>query len=192
MAPSVTLGNVIKLQLKEADFTTSSRVAAAVNRHFAGDGGIAHAENSALVSVKVPAEFNGETIEFIAELERLDVHPDSIARIVLNEKTGTVILGQDVHIAPVAIMHGNLTVEVQTTLTQADPGPFSSAPPQVVPQTTVQAKEEKSRNVVLKQGATVEELVKALAAIGSTTRDVIAILENLRAAGALDAELEVI
>ncbi len=89
-------------------------------------------------------------------------------------------------------MHGNLTVEIQTVYTAAQPGEYSSAQPEVVPQTTVAAKDEKARNLVLKNGATVEELVKALASIGSTTRDVIAILENLRAAGALDAELDVI
>ena len=102
------------------------------------------------------------------------------------------IEGQNVHIAPVAVMHGNLTVEIQTTYTAAPPGLLSSAPSTVVPETTVSGKDEKTRNVVLKDGATVEELVKALGSIGSTTRDVIAILENLRAAGALDAELEVI
>jgi flagellar P-ring protein FlgI len=125
-------------------------------------------------------------------LERLSVNPDRVARVVVNERTGTVVLGKDVRISPVAIMHGNLTVEIQTTYTATQPVPFSSTPTTVVPQTTVSAKDEKSRNVVLKDGATVEELVKSLAAIGSTTRDVIAILQNLRAAGALDAELDVI
>ncbi len=115
-----------------------------------------------------------------------------MARIVINERTGTVILGNEVRIAPVAIMHGNLSVEIQTHLLAVPTGPFSSAPATAVPDVTVGAREEKSRNVVLKEGATVEELVKSLAAIGSTTRDVIAILESLRAAGALDAELEVI
>jgi flagellar P-ring protein precursor FlgI len=90
-------------------------------------------------------------------------------------------------------MHGNLNVEIQTTYAVSQPGPLSpQGATEVVPQTTVAAKEEKARNVVLKQGATVEELVRALAAIGSTPRDVIAILQNLRSAGALEAELEVI
>ena len=95
-------------------------------------------------------------------------------------------------IAPVAVMHGNLTVSIETTYDVAMPAPDTQAQPTVVPQTTVTSKDEKSRNIVLQQGATVEELVKALSSIGSTTRDIIAILENLRAAGALDAELEVI
>lgn len=193
LAPSVAIGDTVRLQLREADFTTAARVAEVVNRHFPGaSAALAHPENSALVSVAVPPQYAARSIEFISELERLSVEPDRVARVVVNERTGTVVLGKDVRIAPVAIMHGNLTVEVQTTYTATQPVPFSNTPPVVVPQTTVAAKDEKSRNVVLKDGATVEELVKSLASIGSTTRDVIAILQNLRAAGALDAELDVI
>ena len=192
LAPSLPLGNVIHLQLKEADFTTSTRVAEAVNRRFSSGAPIAHADNSALVSVKLPQQYAAEPAEFIAALEPLSVEPDRMARVVINERTGTIVLGQEVHIAPVAIMHGNLTVEIQTTYTAAQPGMLSSAPATIVPETTVGTKNEKTRDVVLNDGATVEELVKALASIGSTTRDVIAILENIRAAGALDAELDVI
>jgi flagellar P-ring protein precursor FlgI len=92
----------------------------------------------------------------------------------------------------VAILHGNLSVEVQTLETVSQPNPLAAGTTEVVPQTTVTAKEEKARTVVLKQGATVEELVRALSAIGSTPRDIIAILQSLRSAGALEAELEVI
>ena len=190
LAPSVPLGKVIKLQLREEDFTTSARISEAVNKRF--ETPIAHADNSGLVSVNVPANYAARPTEFVAELESLKVEPDHAARVVINEKTGTVILGSKVKIAPVAIMHGNLTVEVQTQLIPVPNGPFSSAPGVVAPQTSVTTTDEKSRNVLLQEGATVEDLVKALAAIGSTARDVIAILESLRAAGALDAELEVI
>jgi flagellar P-ring protein precursor FlgI len=191
-APSVAIGKVIKLQLKNADFTTSARISEAVNKHFGGKDSIAHSDNSGVVSVALPSQFAGESTEFVAELERLLVEPDRAARVVINEKTGTVILGNGVKIAPVAIMHGNLTVQIQTQRVAVPNGPFSSATGTTVPETTVTARDEKSRNLVLKEGATVEELVRALASIGSTTRDVIAILESLRAAGALDAELEVI
>ncbi len=192
LAPSVPLGNVLKLQLKEADFTTSARISEAVNHRFSSNGGVAHADNSSLVTINLPPAYTNRPTEFIAELERLTVEPDRIARVVINERTGTVILGSGVRIAPVAIMHGNLTVQIQTHMIPVPTGPFSSGPGSVVPDVTVGAKDEKSRNVVLKEGATVEELVRSLAAIGSTTRDVISILESLRAAGALDAELEVI
>lgn len=190
LAPSVPLGKIIKLQLRAEDFTTSARISEAVNKRF--ETGIAHADNSALVSVSVPPEYATRPTEFVAELERLLVEPDRAARVVINEKTGTVILGNQVRIGAVAIMHGNLTVEIETHLIPVPNGPFSSAPGVVAPETTVTSKDEKSRNLTLKEGATVEELVKALASIGSTARDVIAILESLKAAGALDAELEVI
>ena len=189
-APTVAIGGVIKLQLNEADFETSARISAAVNEHFQASGPVAHAENSDLVSVKLPEAYKERPIEFVAELERLSVEPDRAAKVVINEKTGTVILGSDVHIAPVAIMQGNLTVSIQTKPLIVPGGAL--APSTTVPETTVAAKNDKSRNLILNEGATVEELVRALASIGSTTRDVVAILESLKAAGALQAELEVI
>ena len=192
LAPSVPLGNVIKLQLKQADFTTSARISEAVNRRFSSSLPVAHANNPDLITVDLPPAYLNRPIEFVAELERLKVDPDRAARVVINERTGTVILGNDVRIAPVAIMHGNLTVQIQTQLVPLPNAPFSSAPAAAVPEVSVGAKNDKSKNVLLKEGATVEELVKSLATIGSTTRDVIAILESLKAAGALDADLEVI
>jgi flagellar P-ring protein precursor FlgI len=131
-------------------------------------------------------------MEFIAELENLAVEADRPARVIVNERTGTIVLGKEVRVSPVAILHGNLSVEVETIETVSQPAPLAQGATAVVPQTTVGAKEEKARTVVLKQGATVEELVRALAAIGSTPRDIIAILQSLRSAGALEAELEVI
>src|SRR6185312_11124398 len=114
------------------------------------------------------------------------------AKIVVNERTGTIVMGKDVRISPVAILHGNLSVEIQTTYQVSQPLPASMGTTQVVPQQSVTANSPPAKSVVLQQGATVDELVRALTAIGSTPRDVIAILQNLRAAGALDAELEVI
>ncbi|HUD98685.1 MAG TPA: flagellar basal body P-ring protein FlgI, partial [Bryobacteraceae bacterium] len=119
------------------------------------------------------------------------VEADRPARVIVNERTGTIVLGKDVRVSPVAILHGNLSVEVETVQTVSQPNPLSQGATAVVPQTAVGAKEEKARTVVLKQGATVEELVRALSAIGSTPRDIIAILQSLRSAGALEAELEV-
>ena len=119
--------------------------------------------------------------------------PIAPARVVINERTGTIVMGKEVRVSPVAIMHGKLTVEIQTTPERFAAGAvLARARPRWCRQTTVNAKEEKSRSVVLQQGATVEELVRALGAIGSTPRDVIAILESLRAAGALEADVEVI
>jgi len=191
-APSVNPTGRVRLQLHNADFTTSARIAEAVNRKFSANGTpVAHAENSALVSVAIPSEYATRSIEFLSELEKVPVDADRPARVVVNERTGTIVMGGDVHISPVAIMHGNLTVEIQTTFAVSQPAPLSSGTTEVVPQVGVGAKEEKARNLVLKQGATCEELVRALSSIGSTPRDIISILQNLRTAGALEAELEV-
>ncbi len=193
LAPSRTPQTPIKLQLREADFITASRIAKAVNNRFAaGAPPIARAENAGLVSVALPAAFAQSATDFVAEMEALTVSVDRAARVVVNERTGTIVLGKDVRIGPVAILQGNLTVEIQTALEVSQPGPLSGGTTQVVPETAVGVKQEKARNVVLKQGATVEELVRALNAIGASARDVIAILQSLHAAGALEADLEVI
>lgn len=192
-APSVTPKGVVRLQLRQSDFTTSSRIVEAVNKKFPRSPGAARSENAGLISITIPPEYASRTTEFISDLENLVVEADRPARVVINERTGTIILGKDVHISPVGILHGNLSVEVQTTLAVSQPAPLSPlGTTAVVPQTTVTTKEEKARSVVLKQGATVEELVRALAAIGSTPRDVIAILQSLRSAGAIEADVEVI
>jgi flagellar P-ring protein FlgI len=192
-APALALKGVLHLQLRYADFTTASRIAAALNAKYGAAGALpARAENSALVSVLVPPSYAARPIDFIAEMETLTVDADQPARVVVNERTGTIVMGRDVHISPVAILHGNLTVEIQTSLDISQPAAAAGRDSRRGSQVSVDAKEEPARNLVLKQGATVEELVRALAAIGSTPRDVIAILQNLRAAGALEAELEVI
>jgi flagellar P-ring protein precursor FlgI len=192
-SPSAAPKSVVRLQLRQSDFTSASRIVAVINRKFGGSAPPARAETPGLVSVGVPAEYAARPIEFLSELENLSVEADRPARVVINERTGTIVLGKDVHIAPVAILHGNLNVEIATSLTVSQPGALSQGgTTQVVPQTTVGAREEKARNVILNAGATVEDLVHALAAIGSTPRDVIAILQSLRSAGALEADVEVI
>lgn len=191
-APSVAPKGVIRLQLRQSDFTTSARIVEAVNKSFRSEAAPARAENSGVVAVPVPPDFSARTTEFISTLENLVVDADRPARVVINERTGTIVLGKDVRVAPVAILHGNLSVEIQTTMNVSQPGPLAQGTTQVTPQTTTAVQEQKARNVVLNQGATVEELVRALAAIGSTPRDVIAILQNLRSAGAIEAEVEVI
>jgi len=188
-APSANVSGQVRLQLQRADFTTAARVVDVVNKRF---GPVAHAENPALVAVVLPPEYQKNSTEFMAELESLSIEPDRSTKIVVNERTGTIIMGKDVHIAPVAIMQGNLTVEIQTNFNVSQPNPLSAGTTTVTPATNVGIKQELARNVLLKQGATVEELVRALTAIGSSPRDIISILQNLKTAGALDAELTVI
>ncbi|HTR34832.1 MAG TPA: flagellar basal body P-ring protein FlgI [Bryobacteraceae bacterium] len=192
-APSVTPSHEIRLQLHDADFTTAARISDAVNHHFSPDApAIAHADNSDLVRVLIPAKYSSNATQFIAELEGLTVQTDRPARVVVNERSGTIVMGKEVRVSPVAIMHGNLNVEIQTDYNVSQPNALASGNTVVTPQVSVGVKEEKARNVVLKEGATVEELVRALASIGSTPRDIIAILQSLHAAGALEAEIEVI
>jgi len=193
VSPSVSPNGRVKLQLMQPDFTTAIRISAAINDKFAdGKPPLAKAENSALVAVTIPPDYATRAVEFIAEVEALTVQADRPARVVINERTGTIVMGKEVRVSPVAIMHGNLTVEIQTVNTVSQPAPLSQGQTAVVPQVSVGAREEKSRSLVLKQGATVEELVRALGSIGSTPRDVIAILQSLRAAGALEADIDVL
>lgn len=193
LAPSAAPKNEVKLQLRRMDFGTASLISAAINKKFA-DSGLppAHADNGSLISVVIPHAYVNREVEFVAQLEDIEVEPERLSKIVVNERTGTIVMGKDVHIAAVAIMHGNLTVEVQTVFNVSQPGPESGGTTQVTPQTQIAATEDKAKNLMLKEGATVEDLVRGLNAIGSTPRDIIAILQDLRAAGALDADLEVI
>jgi flagellar P-ring protein precursor FlgI len=192
-APTVSPVGRVKLQLMQPDFTTALRISTVINDKFSNGGPpLSRPENSALVAVTIPPEYATRAVEFISDIEALKVQTDRPARVVINERTGTIVMGKEVRVSPVAIMHGNLTVEIQTVNTVSQPAPFSQGQTAVVPQVEVNAKEEKSRNLVLQQGATVEQLVHALGSIGSTPRDVIAILQSLRAAGALEADVDVI
>jgi flagellar P-ring protein precursor FlgI len=190
--PTVAPAGKLRLQLRQADFTTAARVAEALNKRFSSEALVARAENSAAVAVDIPAGWASRPVEFVAEIENLTVEADRPLKIVVNERTGTIVLGKEVQIAPVAILHGALSVEVRTQFEVSQPGPLGRGETAVVPQVKVESNEAPARNVVLNQGATVEDLVRALQAIGSTARDIIAVLQNMRAAGALSAEIEVI
>lgn len=188
--PSVTPIGTLHLQLRRPDFGTASRICAAINQEF--QSGSARAVNSGLINVRIPAAFQDRSVEFIAAVGELQVDADRTSRIAINERTGTVVFGGDLRIAPVAILQGNLSVQIQTTYEVSQPNPLSSGQTTVVPQVDLGVKEDKAKDVVLKNGATVDELVRALVAIGSTPRDIIAILQSLKAAGALDADIEVL
>jgi flagellar P-ring protein precursor FlgI len=191
-SPTIAPRGSIRLQLRQPDFTTAQRISAVINEKFGAVKPVAQPQNSAVVGVDIPQEYAERTVEFIADLEALEVVADRPARVIINERTGTIVMGKQVRVSPVAIMHGKLTVEIQTVETVSQPNALGQGTTAVVPEVAVGAKEDKARSLVLKQGATVEELVRALGAIGSTPRDVIAILQSLRAAGALEADIEVI
>ncbi len=187
--PSSLPGDRLRLQLRHADFTTASRLAEAVNRRFAGS---ARCENAALVEVTLPAEFAGKPVEFMALLEALTLETDAVQKIVVNERTGTIAAGRDIRIRPVSILHGALSIEVRTSFEVSQPPPLSGGQTAVTPDVQVGVREEQAKHIQLRPEATVDDLARALTAIGATARDIIAILQNLKAAGALDAEIEVI
>ena len=135
----------------------------------------------------------GDLPGLLARIENLEVEVRRKAKVVVNERTGTVVMGQDVRLGAVSILHGSFSIEVSTTYTASQPRPGAAAgQTEVLPETRLTAKEAPARNVALSEGASVEELVTRLQAIGATARDVISILQAIKAAGALEAELEVI
>ena len=180
----------LTITLRNNDFSTAVRLADIVNQNL--KQGIAHPKDSGTVVVSIPQEYENKAVELIAAIENLDVRVDSPARIVLNERTGTVVMGENVRISTVAISHGSLTIQVKTQLDVSQPGPFSKGQTVVVPQKDVSVEEQDARLMVLQSGVTVDEVVRALNSVGVTPRDLIAILQAIKAGGALQADLEII
>ncbi len=180
----------LNLVLRDNDFTTASRAVRAINE-LVGTS-VAAALDGRTISIAVPPTYGQRIVEFMALVENAKMDVDNRARVVINEKTGTVVLGRDVKITEVSIVHGGLSLQVGTLLNVSQPAPFSQGQTTVVPETNVSVQEEKGRAVTLREGASVEEIVRALNAIGAGPRDVIAILQAIKAQGAMLAELEII
>ncbi len=181
----------LNLVLYQSDFTTATRAARAINE--VSGASVANAIDGRTIAIKVPSGYSNRIIEFMSVVENATVDVDNQARVVINEKTGTVVLGKDVRIAEVSIIHGSLSLQVGTTYKVSQPEPLSQGgKTTVVPEEHVSVQEEKGRTVTLHEGASVEEVVQALNAIGAGPRDVIAIIQAIKAQGALQAELEII
>jgi flagellar P-ring protein FlgI len=195
VTPALT-GPTIVLGLRRPDFTTASRVAAAVSAALGGPS--AKAVDPAGVEVTVPDAFKADLVGLVAKLEVLEVEADGRARIVVSERTGTVVAGERVRIRPVAISHGGLQVSVTTQAVVSQPGPgFTRAPNPnartvVEHQATLGAAEESRSTIALPATTTVQDLAKALNTLGASARDLVSILQAMKAAGALDADLEVL
>ena len=144
------------------------------------------------VRIEIPPEYQDNVVSFLSRIEGIEVTTDARSKVVLDERTGTVVMGEGVRIKTVAISHGNLSIQIRETPQVSQPAPFGQGQTVVTPGTEVKAKEEKARLMVIKPGPTIGELVRALNAVGVTPRDLIAILQSIKAAGALEAELEVI
>jgi flagellar P-ring protein precursor FlgI len=180
----------LMLVLHNSDLTSASRAAHVINDSVGRP--VAAALDGRTISIKIPEEYSSRVVEFMAVVENAKMDLDAPARVEINEKTGTIVLGKEVKISSVSIIHGNLALQVGTILDVSQPAPLSQGKTTVVPQTTVTAQEEKAKAVTLRDGASVEEVVRALNSIGATPRDIIAILQAIKAAGALQAELEII
>lgn len=179
-------GGIINLLLRQSDFTTAQRVAAALNAKF---GNIAHAVDGGRIAVNVPQNYAASPTAFIASIEGLSVRPDSAAKVVVNERTGTIVMGGNVTIGNVSVAHGNLTVQVRETPQVSQPGALSPGSTVVTPQTDVSAREERPQLVELPATSTVEDLTNAMNAVGASPRDLIAVLQAMDQAGALHGDL---
>jgi flagellar P-ring protein precursor FlgI len=178
----------ISFLLNEASFTTAEEMADVINQ--ALGSGTATVVDARQVKIQSPA---GITVTaLLARIENLEIRVRRKAKVVVNERTGTVVLGKDVRLGAVSILHGTFSIEVTTTYAVSQPSALAAGQTEVVPQTKVTAGDSPARNVELEEGASVEQLVTRLQSIGATARDVVSILQAIKAAGALEAELEVI
>ena len=186
----------LTLVLNQYDFTTSSRVAEAVNARFGSP--IARSRDGAAIDVIVPSAYHGNVIDFISRVEGIKVDTDERAIVAINEKTGTVVIGKDVRISTCAIAHGNLTISVSTDYLVSQPAPLSEGETVVVPDQEVTATEDTTTGttgeavMMLPEGVNIGEIVSALNALGVTPRDVISIIQAMKAQGALKAEIKVL
>jgi flagellar P-ring protein precursor FlgI len=184
-------GGEIKIFLQSPDFTTATEITKKINETLNFE--YASTIDPSAIRLKIPPDYADKKVELITLIEGLEVSPDIPARIVINERTGTIVIGDKVRISPVAIAHGNLTIEIKTEFRVSQPPPFApeKAETVVVPQKDVTVKEQKA-SLMEVSGTTLGEIVRALNALGVTPRDLIAILQALKASGALRAELEII
>ena len=178
----------LTLSLRNPDFSTATRLAKRVNESLGQ--AMATAIDAGTIRLAVPPENQGNLAMLMASIENLDVTPDHRARVVVDEKTGTVVLGQNVQISPVAVTHGNLQIQIQESADVSQPLPFSNGRTVVTPETNIAVNEE-NRKLKMIEGATLQELVEGLNALGATPRDLISVLRTLEASGALSADLEV-
>ncbi len=177
----------LELLLREPDFTSAARLSAAINEKFTNSS---QAIDSTTVRVRVPEELEVSPVEFIAQLEAIEVTPDTPARIIINERTGTIVANARIRISHCAVSHGNLTINIASTLDVSQPNPFASKGATVVtPRTETTVTENRAAIVPLPELPTVEKVAASLNALGVSPRDIMAIFQTMKQAGALQAEL---
>ena len=180
----------ISLSLKNTDFTTGSRIAKAIN--FKMKDVYAEPIDGRTIRVKVPKFYINNVSGFVTKIETLEVEPDTVAKVIIDERTGTVVMGEKVRISTVAVAHGNLFVQITESPEVSQPAPLSLGQTAVAPRTEVTVEESEERLLIVPKGVGIGEVVNALNAIGVTPRDLISILQAIKASGSLHAELEVI
>lgn len=185
---ALAANNRLTLVLRNDDFSTAARLDKVINAKFGS--GTAKALDGRNVQVQLPPKYFENRVAFIAELESLRLTPDKIAKIIINERTGTIIMGREVRIASVAISQGGVTIRVGTEFDVIQPEPLTKGETQVVPNKTVDVEQKKPESVILPDGATVDEVVRGLRALGVSARDIISILQAIKSAGAMNADLE--
>ncbi len=186
MAPT----DELRLALHSPDFVSAGRIARAINMELGADR--AQVSDAGTVVIRVPAEYRATLPDLVARLEPLPIAVDTMARVVINERTGTVVLGGDVRIGPAAVAHGNLSVRIATQYNVSQPTEFSAGQTVVTPQTQVKVDQETRQLIALEEGTTLSDVVRALNTLGVTPRDIIAIMQALKAAGALRAEVVIL
>lgn len=180
---------VMRLALRNPDFTTAKRIAEAVN-DFLG-GRVAEPMDPSTVQLNIPKDFRGNVVAMLTEIEQLQVQPDLAAKIIIDERSGIIVMGRDVRVATVAVAQGNLTVTISEAPQVSQPAPLSQGQTVVVPRSRVGVQEDGSKLAVVKDGVSLQELVDGLNALGIGPRDLISILQAIKAAGAIQADIEV-
>jgi flagellar P-ring protein precursor FlgI len=179
----------LRLALRNPDFTTARRIAAAINDVVGTEA--ARAANPGSVVLRRPADYPGDMVSLIGRIENLEVEVDTPARIVIDESSGIVVMGENVKVSTVAIAQGNLTISIQEDPFVSQPAPFSRGETVVAPSSGVDVEEDEGGLVIVPGGVPLRQLVNGLNALGVTPRDMISILQALKAAGAIQAEIEV-
>ncbi len=180
----------LRLALRNPDFTTAKRIAAAINDFLGAD--TAEPTDPSTVGIQIPARYQGNMVQLITDIEQLRVDPDQQARVVIDERSGVIVMGKDVRVSTVAVAQGNLTVTITEQPVVSQPNALSNGETVVVPRTGVRVDSgEGNKLAVLREGVTLKELVDGLNALGIGPRDLITILQAIKAAGALQAEIEV-
>src|SRR5262245_21793753 len=181
--------NQVRLALRNADFTTAKRIAAAVN-DFLG-GAIAEPLDPSTVQITLPPKYPSNVVALLTEIEQLQIEPDLPAKVVIDERSGVIVIGRDVRVSTVAVAQGNLTVTVAETPQVSQPAPFSRGRTVVVPRTKIGVQEDGKKLALVQEGVSLQQLVDGLHALGIGPLDMIAILQAIKAAGAIQADIEV-